>query len=366
MLTLVIPTKNRPLFISRALQYYASAACKIPIIIGDSSDEKNFSQARRWIETAASGLNVHHIRYSQSGSDRAKGWQQDRSIIELLNQVETPYAAFYADDDFAVANNLALAVDFLEANRDYSFVSGCAAAFSLEGGGVYGQIDTAWQYHQRTIDDADPARRLLSLFRDYPGVEYGVSRTNQLKHRWNKVFEAHVDNHTGEIVNGSLVVLQGKTKKLEHLFLVRQIHSQQTSNDMFDWVSNDLFPHNYHTFQEVIGRELSLQDGMSVDSAQEVVKEAFWFYLARNLLRKWQSRYAVDGRSVSYRFRELARSIPGVRRAWHMMRSVFPDENSEFSLEALLRPSSPYHNDFMPIYRAVTAPPPASDETGPE
>jgi hypothetical protein len=79
--------------------------------------------------------------------------------------------------------------------------------------------------------------------------------------------------------------------------------------------------------------------------------------LAKVLTTKWQARYAQDKSGLRTGLRKLARRIPGVPSTWETVRSFLPGEHNKISLQALLRPSSPYHADFMPIYRAITIPP---------
>jgi hypothetical protein len=42
---------------------------------------------------------------------------------------------------------------------------------------------------------------------------------------------------------------------------------------------------------------------------------------------------------------------------WRSVRSLVSRREDALSLSALMKPSSPYHTDFVPIYRAVGNPP---------
>ena len=95
-----------------------------------------------------------------------------------------------------------------------------------------------------------------------------------------------------------------------------------------------------------------------MDEANAVVKQSFWSYLAHGLSYKWASHYQQNGSSRHPQFKTAARRVPGMRWVWHMSRSFLPGDANKMALPALLSPTSPYHRDFMPIYRAVTAPQP--------
>jgi hypothetical protein len=88
--------------------------------------------------------------------------------------------------------------------------------------------------------------------------------------------------------------------------------------------------------------------------AQKVVKHAFCallnnpdFLCSRQSLNSGKRLESNYGRWV-----QVGRKIPGAQRIWQFLHSF-----SGVSLSALLRPSSPYHSDFMPVYKALTTPP---------
>ena len=60
------------------------------------------------------------------------------------------------------------------------------------------------------------------------------------------------------------------------------------------------------------------------------------------------------------------RRIPLLKGTWHQARSFLPGDQNKISLPALLRPGSPYHADFMPIYRAVVNQPVSLDPAAKE
>jgi len=57
------------------------------------------------------------------------------------------------------------------------------------------------------------------------------------------------------------------------------------------------------------------------------------------------------------RIKGIAKGLPLVKSGWHQARSFFPGHENELSHQALLRKSSRFHAEFMPIYEAVTQEP---------
>ena len=56
-------------------------------------------------------------------------------------------------------------------------------------------------------------------------------------------------------------------------------------------------------------------------------------------------------------YKEDCKQIPGLKQAHHQTRNTIPIFRDEMSLQKLLKPFSPYREDFMPGYRAITNPP---------
>lgn len=326
MLTLVIPTRNRSSFLRRALQYYADRACPYPVIVGDSSTGESLAETQGFLKEISSRLNLEHIVDPQPVKGPSRGWQRDPFLRDLLHAVKTPYAAFFADDDFAVIPNFKYAVDFLESNRDYSFVCGEGFLFNLNPGRVHGKMAAVRKYGLRSVAEDTAAGRLTALMSHYVVLEYGVSRTEQMKIRWKKVFDSGLDNLGGELLNCCLVAIQGKAEKMDRLWLIRQGHAGQSSRaeaGSRGGFENHFFP----KMKEILAEELTRADpALSREEAAPIIQTALQNYVQRQ-------------------------DYPGplnlLRRAYAFL------AGKEITLRDLLNSSSPYHADFMPIYSAV-------------
>lgn len=352
MLTVVIPTKNHPGFLSRLLAYFQGQNFEWPLVIADSSDTEHAPEIRRAIDSVGSRLKLEHRSY-----------KSDVRVIDKLKDVlwlvDTPYTALGADDDFFIPAGLNRAARFLESDPEFIAAHGEAVAFRVKSDDSYGPVEAACKYRQRTIDDTTGSERLRNHFERYSTTWYSVQRTERLRDIIGKTAALMLEPaHFTELLASGLAVIQGRVKKLQGLNMARQAYPNQReyTPGIFEWVTDLGWATQYVQFRDCLSEELARQDGTSIDDAREVVKEAFWSYLARGLTRKWQGRYAPDGCESPSRWRELARQIPGARRAWRELRSRLLTGRDEMSLPALLRPSSPYHDDFMPIYKAVTTP----------
>ena len=159
----------------------------------------------------------------------------------------------------------------------------------------------------------------------------------------------------GELLPSCLSVVQGKVKELDCFYLARQVHNERyLLPHAFDWITNPTWLPSYQAFHDCLSTELAREDKISMEEAKEVVTQAFWSYLAQSIIMQWQ---ALHGKAGHSRLRRVIRAIPSVRRGWRIVRSLNPNGSGRLLLPGLLRPSSPYHADFMPIYHAACTPP---------
>ena len=105
-----------------------------------------------------------------------------------------------------------------------------------------------------------------------------------------------------------------------------------------------------------MSEEIVKQDGISKEEAEKVVEKAFSGYLARSMHRQWESSYGQQPQSNRSGLRRAAGRIPGVGRTYHTVKSYLPGRHNAMLMKAFLRPGSPYHDAFMPTYRAMVDP----------
>lgn len=161
-----------------------------------------------------------------------------------------------------------------------------------------------------------------------------------------------------EMLPCCLTAVQGPIKELDCLSLIRQGHDQRYRHlAAYEWLTNPAWGPSYQSFCRQIAEALARQDRIAIDQAQQRVRDAFWPYLAGYLREHVAPPSRRPGSRLLSQWRDAARRVPGVREAWRRLRDAMPRGRDEVSLPAFWRPSSRYHEEFMPVYRAVTAPP---------
>ena len=135
LLSIIIPTYNRPEQLLATLRFLQARAIRLPIFVADGSDE-NFAPQNR--ECTKLGDNISYV-HSPAGSGEGPWQNYRRRISEVLNAVATPYVVYCADDDLLIIENAVKAAKFLETHVDYI---GCHGTY----------------LHYRTVDDNSGSR----------------------------------------------------------------------------------------------------------------------------------------------------------------------------------------------------------------
>lgn len=342
--SLLIPTKNRPGFLIRLLRYYESLGFRGCIYIGDSSDSEQIGKTKQALNLLEGKVNVTYREYPHM--DNAACLQQ------LLNIVTTPYAAILPDDDFIVPDALEQCALFLESHPDYSAAHGKGIVLALKRDGPYGKLIRVNNYEQRAIEEESASQRLLDHLSHYSVVLFSVHRVESWRKMYANVSLLTNDTFKLELLPCCLSVILGKVKGLEQLYLARQTHSHRYPLPAIsEWIALPDWLSSYRVFRSCLAENLSLQDKISLEKAHEIVEKAFWSYLTGALLSQIGNRRRDTG--ISLHLQQLAGAIPGARQVHQALCSLLPVWGKGGLLSTLLRPSSPFHADFMPIYRAL-------------
>ncbi len=352
MLTLVIPTRNRAHFLSRVLQYYSQNQLKYSIIIADASDSEDYTKTEQIIKRLNGSLNVTHLSFPP----------QAPVVVCLANglkQVRTPYSAFVADDDFYVPSALDQCVRFLETHPDYRVVHGIYVTFGLASGDVHGPVQWVCHYNYRDIEQDSGNFRFCDFMEDCFASGNSVHRTEDLLEGYEQAVKFNLEDPFNELLTSCLPIIRGKVKRIEKLYKICQAHSQQTScrlsMDAIDRICTPRWAEHYSHLRDYLGEILARQDGIGVTEGREIVKKEFWLYLARHLDRDWQIAYSPQSlNGLRFRVQGTLQRILGILKTRYGIFSFIPSQAIEITLPELLNPSSPYHSDFAPVYRAIT------------
>lgn len=333
--TLLLPTKNRPEFVVRLLEYYADVGFDDRILIGDSSGPEGVAHVREAARRLAARIDVEHVPCPALGL--AESWR------ELIHRVSTPYAAYLADDDFLVPRSLSQCARFLDTHPEYVAAHGAGVVVELDSNALTGNV--VWcGYYDQTVSEADSGgERLRAHLSRYTVSLFSVHRADAWRAMFERVHLAPDMSFGAELLPSCLSVVLGKVKALDGLSVVRQSHDKRYHQPtMFDWVASPGWYPSYAATLEALADAVAHQDGLAPAEAKSLVHESFRYYVGR-------------GMGLPSTYRNAGGMVAVARTLWHAWTALRPDPHRRFSLQALLSPSSPYHADFQPIYRTLVS-----------
>jgi glycosyltransferase domain-containing protein len=170
---LIVPTRDRPHFVHRLLSYHAKSR-GLQIILGDGSKPEQVGENRRIIQSFSDAdLDIIHYVPSQTATEQNKLQGICSYFDRQVNAARLSsrkYIYVGADDDFVSPEFLGGAASFLDANPDFSAVTGYLFSFRLDGRGVDGNVS------ERTFtpfrSTARPERRAADRIARYEAMHF--------------------------------------------------------------------------------------------------------------------------------------------------------------------------------------------------
>jgi glycosyltransferase domain-containing protein len=225
-LTIVIPTRNRPVLCAAQLRFFRDCAVSHRIVVADSSDVTQSEEVRKACDGIA---DYHHFDSRMSMVEK---------MANAIGKVETPCVVLAPDDDVTFPHAIDAALDALGKDDGYVAAGGNVLRFGMHENyiDIHGVFSAT-----PAIDDDDPLRRHYQLMRDYRPFLWSVFRTPVFATAMNAA--AKVEGAIfQEIAFMGMVVLQGKIIQLPVVYAMRGGESPlmpRTEIDPFLWYLED-------------------------------------------------------------------------------------------------------------------------------
>lgn len=341
---IIIPTMNRPDFIIRQLEYYASLSSPHSIYIADSSNPTEAAQIKTKVDELKNKINIQYCPYPPGDVVKC--------VIFLLTQVKEKYVCSIGDDDFRVPGTLTECAKFLEANPDYISAIGQSVTIRVADNRAYGKLTSIHDYPRYPIESNKASERLLEFMSPHiSSIIASVIRTEDLLKYYRTAWPYKDDNFRGEIIPSCLMIINGKSKVIDKIDLVRQIHASHFKiDDMFDQITSDVWPETYRMAKKDLANVISDKDGLSSVEAEIIIKKAFWGYL-EYMLSRFYKDYAVSidqpkPKSIKIRTK-IGIHFPFIKKLYKKVRSILGFKEKLYY--QVTQPSSKYYKDFQPI-----------------
>jgi glycosyltransferase domain-containing protein len=348
--SILIPTMNRSEFVRRALHYYASVGFGGYICLGDSSNEQHAAHIKRDIDAVQGKLNVLYRYYPTPPYTNEALCMQ-----ALIEELPTPYAAYAGDDDLLVPKTLARCAAFLDTHPAYSAAHGVEIAFGLKGPGAQGQLTWARHIFVHQLESDSAAMRWQGYIRHALSTQYYVHRKETWQRMYRDIQAVPIRYLGGEVLPCSYSALLGKIAEVEGLSCLFQVNEEKNfgwhAQSMYSLAMQPEWSQAVQGLRDSIAGEIAQRDGVTLDEAQKFFDNEFWRHLVIMLQAHYDMRYEPNNWFSAFK-RRFGWLVQWVRfvRDWRARQRV------TLSLAALLRPSHPYHADFMAAYRVITQP----------
>ena len=273
MVAIIVPTMNRSSFIRRLLFYYSHLFYESTIYIADSSDDTFHIKAiKEAISIVSHNLNVVYEHYPRTNIEEAKRL--------ILDQVTEKYAAYCGDDDFLIPSTLKKSAIFLDNNKNYSNCHGTGVCFEIYNDSLFGIIQIASEYRLLANESDNPYLRLSSYLRNYWPI-WSVRRVGEFKKTLGLLKNIPLEP-LREITMGCVPIIQGKTKLINELYVMRQVHKNRfQSPKSIEAFLSESFHISYKEMHKIISNEIKNNTSKSKSESDSFVQQEFVNYFSK-------------------------------------------------------------------------------------
>lgn len=219
MVTLLIPTYNRPKYIARCLAFYAPYTTDYEIIVLDSSTDLLTHVECQKVP------GVRHVSLDSNisfASKLAKGGKLARGA----------YIVICADDDMIFPEGINACADYLDKHNDVVAAHGNYLRHWEDETGEIGVRETyVGEFASMLNTDIPPLARLQFHFHDYTPTFYALTRKNCFVTSYQATADSHVEFGLSEVLSSAMIVLNGKVARLDVIYGSRESHQHNWVTD---------------------------------------------------------------------------------------------------------------------------------------
>lgn len=344
MVSIIIPTYNRPNHLRRTLDYYQGDKDYFKIIVADSSSDEN-KIINKEIISSFPNLDILYL------SDYSPEINPFFKFADALNYVKSKYCLFCGDDDFVTSDGINQSVNFLENNPDFTVVHGHYITFYLKSQKNKGK-QFRWRsgYSSESITSPDPKLRLTEHLSKYSiATFYGVHKTDFLKMIFKETTKFTNDGRFSELLHSMLTLIYGKMKRLDVLYGAREINPNSTATttkNIYDFIKEGSYNEKYANFKNCLAFHLNKNYQLDMGKSKKIIDDAMVIYLKKN--------YPIDYKyflknTLDYLPKAISKKIKTTYRRTKL-KFLKPTDNF---LKDLDNPTSKYYKEFDKIRNCV-------------
>ena len=340
MAAILVPTMNRSDYVIRLLYFYADQKYQDTIYIGDAGNQTHVKKTLSAIDALKGQLKIVYKHLPRVNIQCTKK--------ELMKEVKETYVTFAGDDDFVLPKSIKKAEDFLNCNPDYSTCHGKPVLFTMDqNNGISGRIQSVVPYHLLESAFDSPLERIENFLDQYWVSIFSVHRSEEFQEDLKDMNKIPLECFR-EITLSSLSIIQGKSKRLDSLYLMRQLHGGRYLNpSILELMIKPTWHPSFMAFHDILVEALIKYDEVLPDIASETIKNGYWIYFSKGVKKTTPMEETQLENLRKYLRDHLSILSNILKRA----RSKISEVKQGTSLPGFLNTASPHHSEFMSVYK---------------
>ena len=298
-ISVIIPTYNRHHYLERILKYYDNSGFDIWVL--DSTETKYENN---------NNFNINYIH--------TPNLIPFLKIKAGLKMIETEFAVFCADDDFAIKDSIKECANFLIKNPDYSCVQGVFVSFNIPKNDETTQFELTNPYSLiYSQEEENTSKRIIEGMARYMHTFYSVQRTSCTKKVWENI-PLITRYNLFEIVQAIGMLIMGKYKMLPISYAFRELPDKPPSAEFRENIDiiaiSPLFQEEYNIAIDFMASLLKGETNSTLSQCKQDINKALNAYI--NDFLPWcisggiKSISVIDKiPSLKWRFEKLQRDF---------------------------------------------------------
>jgi glycosyltransferase domain-containing protein len=280
MLTIIVPTRNRPVMVKSQIQFYTQQNLPYRLVYIDASDPEIYEENLQTLKDHGSEIDCAILRAKPN--DQTNPTRRiNNQFRDHLSKFKTKYVCQSGDDDFYLVPFLSKGIARLEGDPSLASCTGACVQVTtkndefLDVGPGLGQISIMPTTNSLCDEGFYRVRENITAYRC---ATYGIIRKSVWKGCYLGFSEENMESANIEQLMSSVILASGKVDRLAEPLFVRHLHKRNGDSDRHD-LSYDVFAESYPERTEMfctqIGRILRDRNVPMPDDWCDQIRTAF-------------------------------------------------------------------------------------------
>ena len=246
---------------------------------------------------------------------------------------------------------------FLSKNPDYRTAQGRAALVVMNSPEPLGKINWVDKYWgKNSLEESRKIERLFSFMKNYFVIEFSVHRVSEYISD-SRDFWTIIDKHFSEMLHCSTIAINGKSKFIDCLYMIRSRHPDLlvgSGYDFFESITSKNWLHDYHKMVDSLSHLLCDDKKKSFPEAKKIISDMMKEELKRECLKEF-TKNKDDKKSFYAKSKNVIHSyLTHILLDKTGLRSIRESFRTKNNMQLWTSKHSRFHSDFLPVENSLT------------